>query len=543
VEAVITNPGPNAVGDLYCPVCEKNFISGERCPTDNVKLVRLSGTDPFLGRELDGRYTILEKLGAGGMGAVYRANQRSVGREVAVKVVGNLVAEPDAIKRFLREAKLAGKLDHPSAVQVLDFGQTDDGLFYLVMELIRGQTLDVMLERDGVLSPERVVRIGVQICDALECAHALSIVHRDLKPANIMVLAHGRDLIKVLDFGLAKSLSPDQTSTTMTGAGAMLGTPAFMPPELATGQRCDGRADLYSLGCILYLLGTGRLPFESDSIHELIAMHGMEPAPIMPGVPVGLARAVDRLLAKDPGDRFQTAAETREALEDCLDPTRATIYDSRTSYPALATTPPIATPMPINVPVAAAIASTVRPASKRPDSVEQPRRRRWLWFVLAGALAGGGAAAVFVMTNDKPAVESKTTELNPVTEPKPAGGSNPPTESKPKTDPKPKAEPESKPATDPNTDKRPETPPTEAKQAGSAAKPEDRGATRPDKPEVASPPVKPIPTRLKPHSVKPGKPPVKDSPPTAAPPTPAPPTPAPPTPAPPTNPDEPKLPF
>jgi eukaryotic-like serine/threonine-protein kinase len=536
VEAVITNPGPNAVGELYCPVCEKNFISGERCPTDNAKLVRLTGTDPFLGRELDGRYTILEKLGAGGMGAVYRANQRSVGREVAVKVVGNLVAEPDAIKRFLREAKLAGKLDHPSAVQVLDFGQTDDGLFYLVMELIRGQTLDVMLERDGVLSPERVVRIGVQICDALECAHALSIVHRDLKPANIMVLAHGRDLIKVLDFGLAKSLSPDQTSTTMTGAGAMLGTPAFMPPELATGQRCDGRADLYSLGCILYLLGSGRLPFESDSIHELIAMHGMEPAPIMPGVPVGLARVVDRLLAKDPGDRFQTAAETREALEDCLDPTRATIYDSRTSYPALATTPPIATPMPINVPVtAAAIASTVRPASRRADSVAKPKRRRWLWFVLAGALAGGGAAAVFVLNSEKPAIESKTIESN-VSEPKPAAESKPPTEPKPKTDAK-APDSEVKQAATPPAEVRE---PAAGNQAGSAVKPD-----KPDKPPevVVSPPVKPVPAHLKPHSVKPVKPPVKDSPPTVAPPTPTPPTPTPPTPTPPTKPDEPKLPF
>jgi serine/threonine-protein kinase len=174
-------------------------------------------------------------------------------------------------------------------VSVLDFGQTDDGLFYLVMELVTGMTLDQVLDRDKVFSPERVVRIGTQVCDALECAHALSIVHRDLKPANIMVVAHGRDLIKVLDFGLAKSLAPDQTSTTMTGAGAMLGTPAFMPPELATGQRCDGRADLYSLGVVLYLAGSGRLPFMSESPHELIAMHGTEQAPPMTGVPPALA--------------------------------------------------------------------------------------------------------------------------------------------------------------------------------------------------------------------------------------------------------------
>ena len=173
-----------------------------------------------------------------------------LGREVAIKVVSaHLVTEPDVVKRFLREAKLASRLTHPNAVAVLDFDQTDDGLFYLVMELVAGRTLDKVFEEEHALRAERIVRIGMQVCDALEGAHALQIVHRDLKPSNIMILDRGRDLVKVLDFGLAKSVAPDQTTTTMTNAGALLGTPAFMPPELALGEPCDGRADLYSLGC------------------------------------------------------------------------------------------------------------------------------------------------------------------------------------------------------------------------------------------------------------------------------------------------------
>jgi serine/threonine-protein kinase len=312
-------------GDLYCPACEQTFHAGERCPADGEKLVRLEAQlDPLLGRELDGQYTILEKLGQGAMGAVYRAAQHSVSREVAVKVVSpHRVSEPAVIKRFLREAKLASRLGHPNAVTVIDFGQTDDGVFYLVMELVLGRTLDQVIDAEGVFAPERVVRIGAQVCDALEAAHALQIVHRDLKPSNIMLLSSGRDLVKVLDFGLAKSVAADQASTTMTSAGELVGTPAFMPPELALGQPCDGRGDLYSLGVVLYLLGSGRLPFQSQSPHELVAMHGTEPAPPMQGVPPALGRVIDRLLAKDPADRYQTAAAVRAALDASLHATPA----------------------------------------------------------------------------------------------------------------------------------------------------------------------------------------------------------------------------
>ncbi|MDB4964211.1 MAG: Serine/threonine protein kinase [Myxococcales bacterium] len=374
----------NPPGDLYCATCERTFHIGERCPVDGARLMKLKARiDPFIGRDIDGRFTVLEKLGQGGMGAVYRAEQHSVGREVAIKVVNQgLVSDPDVIKRFLREAKLASQLSHPNAVNVLDFGQTDDGVFYLVMELVSGRTLDQVIKAERVFRPERVVRIGTQICDALDAAHARSIIHRDLKPANVMLLAQGRDLVKVLDFGLAKSVSPDATSTTMTGAGAIVGTPAFMPPELATGMPCDGRADLYSLGCMLYLLGSGRLPFHSDSVHELLAMHGCDdPAPPMTGVPQRLAKVVGKLLEKDPRNRFQSAAEALQALEMSMStrtPVSGVAYYAPDTQPSLgpfpATTETFAhleTPLPPSV---AAERAALGKGERKPRSATEVER-------------------------------------------------------------------------------------------------------------------------------------------------------------------------
>jgi serine/threonine protein kinase len=403
VDAVTAATDSQSRGEWYCSTCEQSFPVGEYCPNDGARLVRLKPrVDPFVGRDLDGRYTIVQKLGQGGMGAVYRAQQHSVGREVAVKVVNaDLVAEPEVIKRFLREAKLASMLSHPNAVAVLDFGQTDDGVFYLVMELVSGRTLDAVLDDEKVLRPERVVRIGSQILSALEGAHALSIIHRDLKPSNVMLLAHGRDLVKVLDFGLAKSVSPDATSATMTGTGAIIGTPAFMPPELATGAPCDARADLYSLGCILYVMGTGRLPFQSTSAHEMIAMHGSrDPAPPMTGVPTRLAQVVAKLLEKDPARRFQTASEALDALESSLAspvsvasradlplrPSTAALLQTETDFASV----PITTP-----PVTSA-----------------PRRRWPLLAVSVGALATGAAVLAVLGTrghrDDAPAERTNT---------------------------------------------------------------------------------------------------------------------------------------
>ncbi|MBA3391484.1 MAG: protein kinase [Deltaproteobacteria bacterium] len=397
------------LGELYCAMCESSFEGVTSCPRDGSRLVRLAPPhDPMIGRELDGRYTILEKLGSGGMGAVYRATQHSVSREVVIKVVhANLASDPEVIKRFLREAKLASQLSHPNTVAVLDFGQTPDGLFYLVMELITGRTLESVYLTDGRFDARRLVRLGVQLCDALEAAHALSIVHRDLKPANIMLLDNTRDSAKVLDFGLAKSLETDAAETTKSGA--MCGTPAFIAPERACGQPCDHRSDLYSLGCILYLLGSGHLPFTAGSMHELLTMQVHQHAPPMTGVPLSLADVIDRLLLKDPAARWQTAAELRDALEEAVPLTMQMAPISRPhQIPSVPGGYETAPSLPLR-PSANHIAGRRPPtaselqdfgAGATHDAAVVPHSRRRWWLAAAAAALIGAVTFAAVLSRD-----------------------------------------------------------------------------------------------------------------------------------------------
>ncbi len=408
----MTSPG----AELYCATCEGVFASGVLCPDDGTRLVRLAiPGDTLVGRDLDGRYTIGEKLGEGGMGAVYRARQHAMGREVAIKVLSaGLVKDAAAIKRFLREAKLASRLVHPNIVSVLDFGQTNDGLFYLVMELVAGRTLHDLILAEHALTPARIVRIGAQVCDALEGAHALPIIHRDLKPANIMILGTGRDLVKVLDFGLAKSLSPDTTSATMTSAGALLGTPTFMPPEVANGEAVDHRADLYSLGCILYVMATGRPPFVSDSIPELIASHGTVVAPRTTGVPRQLGAVIDRLLEKDRRSRYQSAAELREALEQALETARDERAHAEPARAELVPVPPDKLTVESLPPIRSSEAiitkqfTAASPSLAPPRSIAtpEPSGRRWPIFALIAAIGVTLAAIAVIMLRSTSASES-----------------------------------------------------------------------------------------------------------------------------------------
>jgi serine/threonine protein kinase len=283
-----------------------------------VGVAKLAGDgDRLVGAVLDGRYRIDRVIGAGAMGTVYSGIQISIGRDVAIKVMNPESARnPELVRRFLREARLSSHLAHPNAVSVLDFGHTRSGVHYLVMELLHGRTLEEILGTEGRLHPERVVHIGLQIGAALLGAHHISILHRDLKPANIVVLDGPGDRIKVVDFGIAKSVAPDRGSSTITQIGSLLGTPAYMPPEMLMTGSCDHRGDLYSLGVILYQLASGRVPFAADTIPALIAMMNGQGAvpPEQVGIPPALAQVVTGLIARDPDRRYRDAAEVLAAL-------------------------------------------------------------------------------------------------------------------------------------------------------------------------------------------------------------------------------------
>ena len=310
-----------------CPQCGRAREPSHRfCPQCGfpVQQIDASSSDPLVGRTLGGSYVLLERIGSGGMGCVYRAEQRTLGRTVAVKVIhAHLLHDPLVGPRFFNEAHAASRLSHPNVVGVIDFGQTDDGIPFLVMEYLRGHELKRVMHDAGLLPIERVLSILRQTLDALAEAHDLGVVHRDLKPANIVLeqTRSGIDLVKVVDFGLAKILHGSSDRVLNTD-GAVRGTPVYMAPEQANGGAIDGRTDLYAVGVILYELLTGQAPFERSSAAELLLCHVHEAAPDprtlettrpFPGL---LADIALRALAKNPDDRFQTADAFAKALDD-----------------------------------------------------------------------------------------------------------------------------------------------------------------------------------------------------------------------------------
>ncbi len=287
-----------------------------------------AGTDPLIGRTLNGRFSILEPLGIGGMGRVYRALQAPLERVVALKVLNPSFPssrDPGFQKRFLREASLTSKLRHPNTVTVIDYGQTDDGIFYIAMEYLDGRTLAQVLGQVGPLAWSRAISVTQQICRSLREAHSLGIIHRDLKPANIMLLnEHDQDLVKVLDFGLVKSVAAPQEgqiSPEITQNGTFLGSPQYMAPEQARNAT-DARSDVYSLGIVLFQMLMGRPPFIARDHIELIFAHYKEAPPTFQQVrpdlhiPPEIEAVVRRCLEKDPARRYQTMDELLEGLRE-----------------------------------------------------------------------------------------------------------------------------------------------------------------------------------------------------------------------------------
>ncbi|HUS27118.1 MAG TPA: serine/threonine-protein kinase [Kofleriaceae bacterium] len=277
----------------------------------------------WLGKIVDGRYKVLEVIGRGGMGVVYRVEHLRMGKIAAMKVLHrDLASEPDVIARFEREAAAISKLHHPHTVQVFDFGTAGTAL-YLIMEYVRGVDLARMIARDGPVPWHRAAALLAQVCSALQEAHEMQIVHRDLKPENVLITrtAGGRDYAKVLDFGLAK-LEQRQAPSTMTDRQQIVGTPYFMSPEQIRGDDVDHRSDIYSFGALMFEVLTGQHLFTGSTAVGVLTKHlTAEPdAPSMRAPKMGIDPRVDHIcrkaLAKEPRDRWQTAAELAEAIEE-----------------------------------------------------------------------------------------------------------------------------------------------------------------------------------------------------------------------------------
>jgi serine/threonine-protein kinase len=376
------------------------------------------GGDPLIGRTLNGRFSITEAIGVGGMGKVYRAMQAPLDRVVALKVLNPSfpsTKDPGFQQRFLREASLTSKLRHPNTVTVIDYGQTDDGIYYIAMEYLEGRTLAQMLAQSGPLPWSRVISITQQVCRSLREAHSLGIVHRDLKPANIMLLNEAdQDLVKVLDFGLVKSIAPlaegeAALNPEITQSGTFLGSPQYMAPEQARNV-ADARSDIYSLGVVMYQMLQGRPPFIARDHLELIFSHCKEPPPpfnsLRPHIPVPweIESVVMRCLEKDPARRFQTMDEMLEAMRSANMASGG--HSGIFKRPSGATTGPHPSPHFANTGPQDTNASTLALdiSVEEPESVARGRKRKQLAMGLGGgALLLGLVAAVLVLRPGKEA--------------------------------------------------------------------------------------------------------------------------------------------
>ncbi len=316
-----------------CPECLSESDAA-LCADDGIHTLALGPGDAWLGELLAERYLLLELIGRGGMGVVYRAWDRTTKRDVAVKLWPE--ARPDRPDRFEREARITAGLSSPHIVRVFDFGQSAQGARYIVMELIEGRPLRALLDEEGAIAPIRAVELIKQVCDALTEAHAKGLVHRDLKPANIMVqvVGEGREFARVLDFGVVR---PSDPAEQLTAEGLAPGTPAYMSPEQARGRAVDGRSDVYSVGILLFEMLSGRRPFEGASAADLIVRHVTDAPPHLEGHP-GLDAIVHRCLAKDPADRFADVGALRNALQSTQ--SGEAVAETLDSYPAVAAPAP-----------------------------------------------------------------------------------------------------------------------------------------------------------------------------------------------------------
>ncbi len=335
-------------------------------------------------QKIIGRYEIVAELGHGAMGSVFKATDPAVGRTVAIKTIHSAALQgaqsAEYRARFQREARASGVLAHPAIVPVFDVGE-HEGAPFLVMEFVQGRTLGEAMKKGERFTLDRVCEIGQQLAEALGYAHRQGVIHRDIKPANILLTSrevYGAERPRIMDFGIAKLVASEITTT-----GQMLGTPSFMPPEQFTGAPIDGRADLFSLGVILYALATGEQPFPGESMtavsYKVVYTEPIPPAKLNPAVPARLEAVILKCLAKSPADRYQTGEELAQDLTAMR--ANAGASTLRTAVPAAAggtdvtlpATPSAISHPPAQAPAAAAQKPASAPAGKPPP---KPRNRR-----------------------------------------------------------------------------------------------------------------------------------------------------------------------
>ena len=353
----------------HCTQCGAATPDDARfCPRCGAPIIALSAADPLIGKIIAERYKLIEKIGQGGSGAIYRGEHTTLHKKVAVKLLhAQLSTDDTALERFRREATTVAEIDNEHILQVLDYGRTDDHRLFFAMELLEGETLTKVIERDKKLPIERAVDVLSQMCEGLIEAHGLGYVHRDLRPRNVfLVNRRGRaDFVKLLDFGLAKLISPDGEAK-QTAMGMTFGDPRYMSPEQARGETLDRRSDIYSLGAIAFEMLTGSPPYTGSGTFEILQQHLDAPVPkvrdVRPECPAWLDAVVQKSLAKKPDGRFDTVAKLLDALkaEQPL-PVAAPKPAPVAAPPPVESMGPIATqPMPMAAPVAAARAPSIK---------------------------------------------------------------------------------------------------------------------------------------------------------------------------------------